>query len=463
MAYRAAIPITASVFDLRCENDSSIAILVVDEPNGTPRIVPEVVSLQRMLLSSGASFAKMRGVATTLALLHDYVRIVWRDRPISHQELPEIISGFLRKRRRGSDELDGLQWPPVKRETIDRDKLYIREASDFFSLQYGYFPLIPFEGSGIFARDTKSYRAAMRELFKKTNSLLAHLALRNIQTTRRPIVDIQERRAFRRTYKRSGPNTFMPLSMVEDIIHSTPSIVQKMAFTQAAFGGSRASEMLNMWRCDVLPGMYRPHLFPDDKSSDLPLLVLAHPSQSRYIGEVYSTSIDRTQFLADKYRLRPRNLMDTESVRAGWKGILFDNDELLISQIFWCSKSWALAYWNLFTKFQDDLIYNIPKSVRMQHPYLYVNDCNSRREYGHPLKISNLRKAFSRACKRIGADERRYKAGIHGFRHTYKATLEKLGLSPEEIRIAMHHVSIDSQRDYGRSAAALNQRLSQSI
>jgi integrase len=75
------------------------------------------------------------------------------------------------------------------------------------------------------------------------------------------------------------------------------------------------------------------------------------------------------------------------------------------------------------------------------------------------MKMSNIRKAFDRALARLGVDAERYPRGVHGLRHAYKAMLEGLGMSPEEVRKAMHHVSVGSQRAYGETTARLNERM----
>jgi len=447
------LPRNASVFSLRCKDNNILSVLIVDEKDGTSRIIPEVIALMSALISRGESLSKMRGIANTLALLYDYIMIVRNGEPVIPEKLPEIISAFLRRRRQVPTTEDGLLWPPVKRETVERDKNYLKIFSEFCAMRYGHFPIVPLHAECVFREDGASYRDVMRYLSRKNNMLLGHIAGPKPGIPSIGIKEIITRR-------RSNGRTFMSSAMIEDLILSTQSLSQKMAFIQAAFGGQRISEILNMWRCDVLPGMYRPTLFPDDVTSDIPLLILAHPSQSRYIGETGpGGSNDRLQHLSKNYKLQPRNLIVDSPLKAGWKGMLFDNYDLLISQVFWSDRGWAQLYYKLYKQLRDEVIFNVDEKVRNSHPYLIINDSFHRAEFGQPMKMSNIRKAFSRACTRIGIDEMRFQEGIHGLRHSYKANLEKLGLSPEEIRKAMHHLSISSQHSYGQSAALLNQRM----
>lgn len=449
------LPRTASVFSVRGDDGSALPVLVVDELGGEARVVPEVVRFMKALLGRGDSFSKMRGIANTLALLHDYMAIVLDGKVIFGTALGEVVAGFLRKRRQGSSGDDGLTWTPVKRETVERDRGYLRQFSEFCSREFGHFPLVPLRGDCPLGHGDANYRAVMRQLTKRSNMLLGHLVSPRPDLAKEIAIGLNEK-VIRR---RSNRKTFLSSAMIEDLVAATPSVVQRMVFIQAAYGGPRLSEMLNMWRCDVLPGRYRPILFPDDKSSDIPLVVLAHPSQSRYIGETKPGTADRLQHLAAVYGARPRSQMDVNPERSGWKGMLFDNNDLLISQVFWSDRAWAQIYYELFQQLRDGILPLVPDAIRNNHPYLIINDSLSRKEFGRPMKASNIIKAFERACTRIGIDTTRFRNGIHGLRHFYKSRLERMGLTPEEIRTAMHHSTVASQQEYGRSAARLNERL----
>lgn len=449
------LPRNASVFIIRCQDDSALPVLIVDDMDGTPRIVPEVVTFMQALLARGESLAKMRGIATTLALLYDFMLCVQGTDPVTPEKLPEIVAGFLRKRRNGTSESDTLTWSAVKRETVERDRHYLRLFSEFCAQRFGHFPLVPLRAVCPFDEGGTSFKEIMRYLSRKSHMLLAHVAGTRSSFAGRPAIGLKEAVA----HRRSNGRTFMSPSLIEDLILTTPSITQRIVFIMAAFGGPRVSEILNMWRCDILPGRYRPVLFPDDKACDIPLVVLAHPSQSRYIGETQPGSVDRLQHLYQAYHRQPRNLLEADSLKAGWKGMLFDNDALLISQLFWADRSWACICYELFQQLRDKVLPLVGVTVRRSHPYLIINDSPSREEFGQPMKISNIRKAFARACERIGVDESRFHEGVHGLRHSYKAMLEKIGLSPEEVRKAMHHVSVVSQQSYGQSSARLNERL----
>lgn len=425
-------------------------ILVVDGPDDEPMVVMEVVRFMSSLTTQGESLSKMQGIATVLGMLHDFVQLKW-DKAVEPESLPDVVAAFLRQRRSGADE--ELGWESVKRETVDRDRHYLRLYSEFCADRFRYFPLVPSKPYPIPAGG-RDYKKLLLHLKGRGTMLLAHL----IPTHGAPIrssVNIAEKTVKRR----SSGKTYMSKAMVEDLIMATKSVSQRLVFIQAAFGGQRISEILNQWRCDVLPGRFRPVLFPDDVASDVPLIVLAHPSQSRYVGEVRAGTNDRLQHLFRNYRLTPRNLLDGDPMEAGWKGMLFDNEDMLISQVFWADRSWAKIHYELFQQQRDRLLPLVPDEVRKSHPYLIINDDRRREEFGMAMKMSNIRKAFERACRRIGVDPDRFPKAIHGLRHSYKSFLEDMGMDPEEVRKAMHHISVESQQEYAQSAKRLNERL----
>lgn len=443
---------TASVFNLLTKEGHLLPVLMVDESDETARLVPELVAFMEALVSQGESLAKRQGIANALALLHDYLIIARRAEPVTPDQLPDVVAGFLRRRRNQPAEDDGLDWLPVRRETVDRDKHYLRLFSEFCASRFGYFPIVPLREQCALTPESADYRSVMRRLARKRNMLLGHVAGSGAPPAK---IGLREKKVARR----SSSHTFLSTAMVEDLILSTPSISQRIAFILAAFGGPRISEILNLWRCDVMPGRFRPTLFPDDKASEVPLVILAHPTQSLYIGDTAPNSCDRLQYLYESYGLKPRYAEEASSLKSGWKGMLFDNDALLISQIFWSDRSWARMFYQLFQQLRDEVLPAVPDIVRKGHPYLIINDSPSRFEFGQPMKMSNFRKAYSRACRRIGVNAERFHEGVHGLRHLYKATLERLGLNPEEVRKAMHHISLASQQEYGQSVARLNERL----
>jgi integrase len=447
-------PVTASVFSVRDTHGLLIPVLMADGPDGTPAVVPEAVEFLRRLAVEGESLARMRSAATVLALLHDHLSFFCPGRVFTEGELPEAVASFLRDRRQGVTSEDGLlRWTPVRFETVKRDRHFLRMFSDFCAKSYGYFPLVPSSRRHPFPLNGADHGTLIHRLSRSRHGLLGHLAARGgyAPTTS---VGIREKSPGRISTRRS----FLSKSAVIDLIESTRSPVQRLVFIQAAFGGQRISEILHTWRCDVLPGRQRPLLFSDDTASEVPLVLIAHPSQARYTGTGDFTR-DRLRHLSETYGLLPRNLVEGTPEHAGWKDIAYDNQSLLISQVFWSDRAWAGIFMDLFRKIRDEILPLAGPDVASSHPYLVVNDHHGRPGFGRPMKMPNILKAFRRAAAKLSIDESRHMGGIHGLRHFYKATLEEAGLSPDQIRMAMHHRSVTSQSSYGKSSALLNARL----
>jgi len=263
---------------------------------------------------------------------------------------------------------------------------------------------------------------------------------------KKPKYQVTTKRKGSSNFKR-GQGTF-PLELINDLIKAEKSISKKMIYLEFACGGLRISEPLHRFVTDVLPGRTRPMLFPRDTPSELPLVILADPVESLYTDSLnINSTTNRRQYLLKNYGLYPRNEIKNGSLRAGWKGMLYDNGDLKISQIYWSNYYYAKLYFELYKQLMH-IRQSVPKSIRDSHPYLYIVDNSKVKQFGQQLTIGNIEKSFARACKKIGLIPYRNKATPHGLRHGYKKQLEKLQLSASEIQVCMHHKSIGSQAAY---------------
>lgn len=279
---------------------------------------------------------------------------------------------------------------------------------------------------------------------------LGHVAHKRAPRPVRAIGPVGHRRP-----QREDDGHAFPLERLGDLIANEPSVVKRMIFIELAFGGPRISEALNHFVTDVLPGTHRPKLFPDDRPTDLPLVVLADPVASVFTDTLQFSTEDRRQYLRRRFDMLPRpdRPRRGDPLHAGWKGMLYDNTNLLVSQVYWSHPEWARTYWRLYGELLE-IRRSVPKGVRESHPYLYINDSPHRPEFGQPVKIHAIEKAFVRACERIGLEPYRGKISLHGLRHAYKRQLRMLGLKSSTRQRCMHHVSPDSQDIYDKAAAA---------
>ena len=457
-----------SVFAVRNLYGVTAPMLVLDGPDG-PYLSKGAGAYVSMLLNRGDPFSRADAACDTLGRLHDFYMSAYGGRQVSPDAIPSIVAGFLLARRNGTIDCEGrdasgLHWHPVRRDTVAKDRAFLSEYADFCLTNLSVQPFgdgvlaYPSEGSDAYVRSLR--RLQRNRCAKKNTDLLHHIA-----HARKPKavfgIDISERTTAVRAGSRT--KTFLPPDVVNEAIDSTKSIVQRMTLILDFFGGPRLSEILHLWRCDVLPGRLRKSLFLDDLPSELPLVVLAHPSQSTYTGEPSSSGEDRLQHLQRKFGLRPRTLLDPDPRWLGWKGMQFDEQGRLISQVFWSDHDRAVEFFHLYARLRSEIYPMVGQEVLASHPYFMINDCPHQPEFGLPMKLSNARKIFFRACRRIGVSPLLYHTGSHGGRHFYKHSLKRLGLDKEDVRKCMHHLSAESQEDYGRSLIFLRKNLEEAM
>jgi hypothetical protein len=218
-----------------------------------------------------------------------------------------------------------------------------------------------------------------------------------------------------------------------------------------AYGGIRVSEALKVWCVDIMPGSMIGQ-FERGFTQAEPLVVLADPVNSRFLGDFRDSSTTRLDHLHAKYGLIPRpNYPDKHPLRAGWKGMLVSHERLSLSWVYWSYPQPARAFLEL-TATLLNLRRQFPAADH--HPYFFINVANDKNR-GQPLKYSNVVKAFERACERVDLEPHVAGRTIHGLRHFYKDTLKQfLKLKPEIVQVMMHHTSISSQQDYGHCESA---------
>ena len=456
---------SSSVFDVRTTDGGLRPVLIITR-GGISTISTEVMRFTSYLRSRGDSLGRTRAACTTLGLLVDFIQKVLPDQPLRPEALAPLVALFLRARRTGQHVLDDgtvqlLGWEPVQRETVQRDRYFIAEYSEFCVLHLSHFALAGEQSADV--SGSPSYLAALRRLARirahtRDSDLLHHIAHKRSPGTAFGIgipESIVRRRPSR--FKRT-----LSYDAVRRVIDRTRSPMQKMLLIEAFFGGPRISEMLHQWRCDVLPGSYRHALFPDDRASSLPVVLLAHPSQSRYVGALSDYRVDRLQHLRREYNLLPRTFAEGLPQKLGWKSLQFDNSDIHVAQVFWASAEYAYLFEELHRYVRKNLYQLLPPEVTRSHPYMYVNDCLSHGNFGAALKMSNARNIFIRAFERVD-ETAAFRNGAHSARHFYKAMLEELGMSETDIQKCMHHVSIQSQANYNREASRTGNRLREAL
>lgn len=420
--------------------DGRLPLLFVNI-DGRGQLLKEQALYARLQKQHGKSHRKIANTAKAIGRFWDWVIFAEQDTEINGTTLPQMLARFIEARYVGtfsapSYDKFGLNWRPVKRKTVDNDLREITEFSDFISSQLGYEPLNPQIASSSRQGSPKSNHMPSPH---DSPDLLAHLARSRRQKAMHQIATKSRVNGSRRV-----PGNF-PLDRIKDLIKAEKSISKKMIYIELAAGGLRISEPLHHFVTDILPGRARPSLFPNDAPSNLPLVILADPTGSNYIDTTNISSTDRRQYLSNRYGLIPRNELQIKGgLHSGWKGMLYDNENLKISQIYWSSPELARFFYELYQQLLHIRL-SVPKVIRDSHPYLYITENRTKKEFGRPLTLKNVEKSFSRACAKIGLLPYKNKISPHGLRHGYKKQLQELGLAPSVIQVCMHHRSIESQ------------------
>lgn len=432
------------------DQERSLPAIVVSDEKGGTSFHRELLASARKFRSSGWGLEHItRYVRTIGRLIRFYVARGMPD--LDEVGLQRLVWDYLDARLTGtltseSDRMRELCWPPCRWNTVRHDCRAIADFSDFCARSYGYLPLAEPVRVG-HSEGGFSYGALQGLKHVAERTLLGHLRL-----LRKPRVELAM--PGRRSNATSGiGRAVMTVQQAWDVIDAEKNPVFRMIWLLGFWGGPRVSEQLNMWRCDVLPGDVRLHLFNKDPFRDTPLVVLANPWESTYCGQLGDGTTSRRAFLAQKFRTFPRpdlRLVEggtRRSLWAGWKGMLETNDIRHISQVVWADPEAAQEYGTLFDSVVDR---QLDLGIHRAHPYLLVNFDTRRTEcVGCPLKLSNVSKAWERAVNRVGLVPHRFGASIHGMRHFYKSYLEELGLSRKVIQIMMRHRSLSSQDLYG--------------
>lgn len=403
-----------------------------------------------------------RGITTNLRVLgrlHDFHQVAWQGEPITAEDRRAFIWCYLDARYHGTNErpaLSALQWKPICYATVRGEFRTIIRYHEFRNSS-GAWNRDGFSSSDHLTDLTKRLRSESRE---RRTSFLDHLATSRARWNQLfddgySMPDLKVREQPRGSSAFSLTRTIDLEEAILIIKHEKNPFYRAM-WTLAAFGGPRVSEMLHMWQCDVLPPSTGRHAL--GRNQDSLFVVIAEPSESRYIGDFTRSGPTRLQHLAERYGLQPRHHLRGYR-RVGWKHPLMTNTDLLFAEVFWCAEDMAADFAESMAKIRH---FHTQNRTSQRHPYLFVN-MHRGKSFGEPISYNKAREAFARACRRVGLEPAVNGRRIHGLRHVYKAQLDRLNVDRRHIQIAMRHKSAESQDDYGRTAQELRAVLTERL
>ncbi|MBY6117185.1 hypothetical protein KUW09_23515 [Mameliella alba] len=354
------------------------------------------------------------------------------------------------------DPLKKLNWPSVRRATAKNEFNDIVEF--FFFLERNGFQSTKIFSNRLRALPQSSL-SSFRNARASSRDMLNHLAkAREFWASHHTTSTRQMPTRGRTASEVKTFRPYPPRSEVDAIIEAEQNPTFRAIWLVLAYGGShRVSEILNLWQCDVLPSHYRQEFFGFAPREDGPLVLIAHPAESTYLGH-FENSQKRTRenFLRAKYDLKPRNkLSENDKLYAGFKSkALFGSHKT--ADTFWLDLGAAYQFHHCANEIRR---FHSSNRTSRFHPYFFVNTMSKDASYGMPLKKGRLDVAWQAACRRVGVEPNRRGRNIQGLRHYSKALAEKLKFTPRQIQLMRGDLSIASQDDYGADLSGLRDAL----
>ncbi|MEA1842957.1 hypothetical protein [Agrobacterium tumefaciens] len=394
------------------------------------------------------SFAVLHQMLVTIARLHD--NWATSSTPLDNADDADTVIWNYVWNRLYEDQ-------PVSYETVRTEFRYITRFVRFCRQN-------PRSKSPFGAALAKGSRLFGEEMpIKSTKGFLLHL-----DSQRRRWLELQdfEPDVPRDLKKVAGPRIisskqlrkFPTIGQMDDLIDLEKNVVYRAAWCAAAAQGARFSELLQMWRCDVLPGSYGKAYFSPDHPAGEPFLIYAHPSKSVYSGSSYARKGGQERrVVLERYGLVPGKERVRAKEQYGWKSILLF-DKRLLSWGYWVVDRYAREFERLLPS-----IWALHEEARTdgQHPFFWINGSNAD-HFGKHMRRQVLQRAYAAAAARVGLEPCLDDGGNgHGSRHFCKwYAQERLGLDESEVQLVLRHGSVKSQRSYGRRLSDLHRKLS---
>ncbi|MBO0902700.1 site-specific integrase [Jiella sonneratiae] len=440
--------------------ERTIPLLFIRGVDGEAILVREV--LEWLWKLDGMGRKDLRQKASALGLLYEYsVKVAgWGLWDAVEADL--LVHNFLACRL-GMEQAREVEaqalplWRPVCLDVARQDFNAVREFASFSRSIEG-----PMSWLGEQLSRSADFDFPRRRRHEALDDWLSHLEPFRARFKELAAPDPAFPSHFKSPLRPSGHSTKGDLKrvQVDELVDEEPNLVFRALWLLLAFGGIRVAEGLNVWNADVMPG-HMSKFFGSSDMTGTPLVLLAHPTNSRYIDNPSASARSgptRRTVLERKYGLVARPLLPKkDGLYAGWKGLVPYEGRNGDGFVYWIDPDRAKQFERLVGRIRD---IRLMSGAGLRHPYLFVNGVDPETR-GDPLRIKNVEAAFRRAVDRVGLTVGRSIPSVHWLRHFYKARAKhELGLSDHDIQIMMHHASIVSQEEYGRRALNLHETLS---
>lgn len=191
------------------------------------------------------------------------------------------------------------------------------------------------------------------------------------------------------------------------------------------YGGIRKSEVFQLYLQDFIY---------DKKKGEL-IVRIYHPALGASPKKAYR---NRREYLLREFGVTPRSeIPRTKALHAGWKAPMLDESGDNYFTVMFSPSTKAkefMAVFSMYLKYQ-----RVDPADGSDHPYAFTNT------EGEPETLKNFNILHKAAVNRIGLEHcKTLGTTEHGHRHAYGYRLAELGMTQQEIKIAMHHKSIHS-------------------
>lgn len=359
-------------------------LIEMDDP-ANPAISISAAKFARYQQLQGArSYEAISKSVAAIGKLRDYYKLVCNDMDLGPGKLRTFLEEFLAAYDRGTV----LGWRPASNQQY----LFTR-AAVFDYVKFLMDTSLPFWSVGE-AQFVEACRESWISLSHAEKSLLFHT-----KSTSRKKKGGRKRLT-------TGLTQFKPFPphLVQDLIDETKNPRDKLLFGMLAYGGKRLSELLHLFMMD----------FGVRKGDSELLVQLKHPSYApmTWVNQAHQkVTGQRREYLMTMHDRLPRTEHGANPTAAGWKGMKFDDQAALSSEMYWIRDAGQYLL-HLHRQYLNGVRATVP---RRDHPYFFVS------LDGEPLTIKAVEKQFLLACRRLekkhGVSLKGY--GPHSLRHFY--------------------------------------------
>ena len=391
-----------------------------------------------------------------LMQLYEFTIRKYGARPLTEVEAKNLVPEFLRAKRKGSIDHNGydplgLYWKP--NHNYHTLKRYVKTIEAFDKWQatfHGATRLYPSE-----ERFMNAYEVFSDFKRREKFDVLLHL----FPSRRHTKEEFKLEHSRFRVGTKKLPKAF-PLDRFIELVEKTPNPRDQMLWLLQGGGGLRQSETLHLYYEDVLgiDELGTPRIRLDDPETGEMEWGEANGrprrgTRTEYLRECYRNE----QFKDTEPRLcnlAPRTQGRRGRDHVGFKGMTFhevpqsamlpNGRQIRWHEVTWIDPRFAFRFWRAYQDYVHRYFYQNPVGWP-HHPYLFIQ--LDKDNYGLPMTLAALRKAWHRALKRLRMEDSAL--GEHSLRHMYGyygASVLRLPL--EVLQCALHHANPISTQVY---------------